>query len=126
MAVQQREYLFSVNQLNKPEQVEGTEAIGMLLMRLILLNPGSSHLHPDMGVGIERYRFALNKLDELKNVIDYQIRTFLPNFQSANVEIKEIASTKMCNIEITIDDVTYVYDSSIAPIPISLEDIKSN
>lgn len=126
MAVKQREYLFSVDQLSKPEKVEGTEAIGVLLMRLLLLNPGSSNLHPDMGVGIENYRYALNKLDELQKVIDYQIKTFLPNFPTANVKIVEINEKKICNIEITIDDVTYIYDSAVAPIPITLEEIKSN
>ena len=123
MAVKQREYLFSFNDIREPTVVEDKEAIGLLLMRLLLLNPGADCAHPTMGVGIKNYRYALNKLDELKENIDYQIRTFLPDFQNANVEIVEITSEKICNIEITIDDTTYVYDSSIAPVPISLADI---
>lgn len=121
--VKQREYLFSINKINQPEKVEEKEAIGLLLSRLILLNPGSDPAHPTMGVGIEKFRYAVNRLEELRNIIDYQIRTFLPDFQNANVEVVEITELKVCNIEITIDDVTYVYDSTIAPVPISLVEI---
>ena len=126
MSVRQREYLFNINNFNKPEKVEGTEAIGLLLIRLILLNPGSDPLHPDMGVGLINYRYALNRTDELKDRIDEQIATYMPEFSNAQVEIVEITSEKVCNIEITIGDTTYVYDSTVAPIPISLDDIKSN
>ena len=123
MAVRQREYLFAVDKLSHPLKVEGKEAIGTLLVRLILLNPGSDPLKPEMGVGIENYRFALNRLDELRERIQDQIRTYLPDFSNAEVEIVEITSKKVCNIEITVDDVTYVYDSTVAPVPISLTDV---
>ena len=123
MAVRQREYLFAVDKLSRPLVVEGKEAIGTLLVRLILLNPGSDPLKPEMGVGIENYRFALNRLDELQERIQDQIKTYLPDFSNAEVNIVEITSKKVCNIEITVDDVTYVYDSTVAPVPISLTDV---
>ena len=123
MAVRQREYLFAVDKLSHPLVVEQKEAIGTLLVRLILLNPGSDPLKPEMGIGIENYRFALNRLDELRERIQNQIKTYLPDFANASVDIVEITSKKVCNIEITVDDVTYVYDSTVAPVPISLTDV---
>ena len=61
--------------------------------------------------------------DELKERIQNQIKTYLPDFANASVDIVEITSKKVCNIEITVDDVTYVYDSTVAPVPISLTDV---
>ena len=124
MAVKQREYLFSVNKFNEPEKVEGKNAIALVLVRLIMLDPGSDPLHPTMGVGIRKYRYGLDNLDELRKTIEYQIETFLPDFQNAEVTLIRTPD-HVCNIEITIDDVTYVYDSNTAPIPITLTDIEN-
>jgi len=124
MAVRQREYLLSVNIYNEPAKADQQSAIALLLIRLILLEPGSDPLHPLMGVGIRKYRYALNQLEELQKRIEDQIATYLPEYQNATVALIRTPD-KLCNIEITIDDVTYVYDSSIAPIPISLEDVQS-
>lgn len=125
MAVKQREYLFSVNEFNEPSKVENKSAVALLLVRLIMMDPGSDPLHPDMGVGIRKYRYGLDNLDELQKRVEDQIQTYLPNFQNADVTLIRTPD-KVCNIEITIDDTTYVYDSSTAPIPISLEQLKNN
>ena len=76
-----------------------------------------------MGVGIKNYRYAMGKLDELKQRIQDQIETYLPCFNSANISIVQTPN-HLCNIEITIDDTIYVYDSNEAPIPISLSDAR--
>ena len=125
MAVKQREYLFSVNEFNEPAKVENKSAVALLLVRLIMMDPGSDPLHPDMGVGIRKYRYGLDNLDELQKRVEDQIQTYLPNFQNADVTLIRTPD-KVCNIEITINDTTYVYDSSTAPIPISLEQLKNN
>ena len=116
----EREYTLSITPLNRPEVLKNQEAIAMLLLRLILLNPGSDPLHPDMGVGIINYRYAMGRLEELRERVVQQIATFLPCFPAANVEIT-ITPNKLCNILITIDDVVYTYDSAEAPIPISID-----
>lgn len=116
----EREYTLSITPLNRPEVLKNQEAIAMLLLRLILLNPGSDPLHPEMGVGIINYRYAMGKLEELKRRVEDQISTYLPCFPAGNVEI-DITPTKLCNILITIDDTVYTYDSNEAPIPITLE-----
>ena len=123
MAVKQREYLFSVNEFNEPKKVENKSAIALLLVRLIMMDPGSDPLHPDMGVGIKNYRYSADNLEDLRSRVQTQIETYLPEFQNANVAIIRTPD-KVCNIEISIDDITYVYDSSTAPIPITLDDVK--
>lgn len=123
MAVKQREYLFSVNEFNEPKKVENKSAIALLLVRLIMMDPGSDPLHPDMGVGIRNYRYSADNLEDLRSRVQTQIETYLPEFQNVNVAIIRTPD-KVCNIEISIDDITYVYDSSTAPIPITLDDVK--
>lgn len=123
--IKEREYLLSVTPLKRPKVLEGEEAIAMDLLRLILLNPGSDPLHPDMGVGIINYRYAMGKLDELKTRIQNQIQTYLPCYPAASIEI-EITKDHLCNILISIDDVVYKYDSSQAPIPITLDTAMDN
>ena len=119
--VKEREYLLSVNAFNEPEVLEGKPAIAMLVMRLILLNPGSDPLHPDMGVGIEKYRFAMGRLEELKTRVKEQINTYLP-FTASVVDI-EITKDHLCDVLITIEDTIYRYSSSEAPIPITIDSV---
>lgn len=121
--IKEKEYCMSVDNFKKPLIYKNQSAIALLLTRLILLNPGSDPLHPDMGVGIVNYRYAMGKLDELKSRVYDQINTYLKCFSSAKVDIS-IDDNKMCNIEITIDETMYIYDSSEAPIPITLESAK--
>ncbi len=118
--VKEREYLLTVNEFNQPEVLEKQTAIAMLLMRLILLNPGSDPLHPDMGVGIINYRYAMGRLDELKQRVANQVSTYLPYFPAGSVEI-EIVGDHFCDILITVDDTIYRYSSQEAPIPITLD-----
>lgn len=124
MAIIQKEYLFSINEFKEPSKVVNRDAIALLLVRLIMMKPGTNPLHPDMGVGITEYRYGLNNVSDLKRRVEDQIETYLPDFQNATVEIK-VTEDKTCNIEISIDDVVYIYDSSTAPIPITLSDIKN-
>lgn len=124
MAIKEREYVCSINNFNEPVVYSKERAIGVLLTRLILLEPGSNPLHPDMGVGIKRYRYTIKTLDKLKKRVEEQIKTYLPCFTSSSVDI-ELLENHLCNIKITIDDVIYIYDSNEAPIPIRIDDIKS-
>lgn len=122
MAVNKKEYMLSVDSLSKPKVLQGQEAIATLLIRLLLLNPGSNPLHPDMGVGLEKYRYCIGKIDELKSNIQTQMDTFLPEFSYSDVQLIEDGAQKICNIEITIDDTVYVYNSATMPIRLSLEE----
>ena len=120
--IKEREYLMSVNKINEPIVERKQRAIALLLLRLILLDPGSDPLHPNMGVGIRKYRFSVNTLEELRSRISDQISTYLPDFLASEINIV-INSDRTCNVEITIDDTIYTYDSKTAPVPITLTDM---
>lgn len=119
--IKNREYLCSVNRINEPIVEKDQRAIALLLLRLILLDPGSDPLHPDMGVGIRRYRFTVETLDELKERVATQIDTYLPDYSASDVSII-INENHTCNIEITVGNTIYTYDSNEAPVPITLTD----
>jgi len=121
MAVKAKEYFLSIDNLSKPKTAVGQEAIAYLLIRLLLLNPGSDPLHPDMGVGLEDFRFCVGREQELQERIKEQIRTYLTEFAFSEVKIVEITAEKICNIEITVGNTVYIYDSSTMPIQLSLD-----
>ncbi len=125
--VKQREYLLSVDEFSNPQIVEGKSAIALLLSRLILLEPGSDPLHPDMGVGIKKYRFDSNKdvLTEIKDDITKQLETYLPTYQGTEVQIG-LTEDKKLNINITVGDTTYVYSSEVDESIDSIADLKAN
>lgn len=123
--VKQREYLLSVDDFNNPQIVEGKSAVALLLSRLILLEPGSDPLHPEMGVGIKNYRFNSNKnaLSEIRDAVQKQVETYLPSFQNSVIEVS-LKEDKVLNIHITVGDTTYVYSSEVTESDNRLEDMK--
>lgn len=125
MAVKQREYLLTTNKFKEPEVKDGQEAVGLLLLRLIIMEPGTNPLHPDMGIGISDYRYTMDKTEELRKRIEDQITKYLPYFSDCNVALI-YCPDKTVNVEISVGEVTYVYESSSSPKPILLEDISSN
>lgn len=124
--VKQREYLLNVDDFSNPQVVDGKSAIALLLSRLMLLEPGSDPLHPEMGVGIRNYRFNSNKnaLNELKDKIVKQVDTYLPTYQGSEVTLS-LTKDKELNINITVGDTTYVYSSSVEPDTSTLKDLKA-
>ena len=123
MSIKNREYCASVNKLNRPVIMEGNDAIGTRLMNLIMMEPGDDPLHPDMGVGIKRFRYSINTLDNLRKRVEDQINTYLPFYQGAQVSLITTPD-KICNIEIVIGTTVFVYDSENASKPIILSDLK--
>jgi hypothetical protein len=125
--VKQREYLLTVDEFSNPQVVEGKSAIALLLSRLIILEPGSDPLHPDMGVGIKKYRFNSDKnvLTKIRDNISNQIDTYLPTFQGSEIEIG-LTDDKILNINITVGDTTYVYSSEVETPISTISDLKAN
>lgn len=112
MAQVLQEMLISVDAFKKPKVIEGKDAIGTLLVRLIQLEPGTFPSRPKMGVGLlSNYRYCdEDKAIELQDHIKDQIRTYLPEYQGVQVETKLDSSGKLY-IDITIDQVLYRYET---------------
>lgn len=122
MSIKNREYSFSVDRFNRPVVVNDQVAIGTRLMELIMMEPGDDPLHPDMGVGLRTFRYGVNNLEELRSRVQSQIETYLPFYQNVDIAIIQTPD-KVCNIEISIGDMRFIYDSNNTSKPITLDDI---
>ena len=108
------EFSFSVDDFQNPKIYKDAEAISTLLVRLLLLEPGTFQSHPEMGVGlISKYRFGVEGVaQELQSNFQSQIETYLPQFQGARVSCREKEGVLMIAAE--IDNTLYgiYFDSS--------------
>lgn len=104
------EYFLGVDEFNHPKVYTNEHATYVLLIRLILLEPGTYVSHPNMGVGlVSKYRYALeDKMEQLKDDITAQVETYLPEFKGVKVDIQYNTISKEIYISITIDK--YVYE----------------
>lgn len=101
-----KDFLMSVNKFEKPVVVSDKDAIYVLLIRLMRLNPGDIQIHPDMGVGIvEKWRYiSMDKLYMLEETIQEQIEKFLPMLQGAKVSVRQSkGDPKAIVIDIVLD-----------------------
>lgn len=112
MAQLEQEMLLSVDSFKKPRVLEGKEAIGILLVRLIQLEPGTIASRPKMGVGLlSNYRYCDEaKAMQLQDHIREQIRTYLPEYQGVRVATNLNANGQL-TIDITIDKILYRYET---------------
>ena len=108
----EQEMLLSVDNFKKPKVLEGKDAIGTLLVRLIQLEPGTIASRPNMGVGLlSNYRFCdEEKALQLRDHIRDQIRTYLPEYQAVEVFTKLNPSGTLI-IDIRIDTTLYRYET---------------
>lgn len=101
------EFAFSVDDFKNPKLYKNAEAVSTLLVRLLLLEPGTIQSHPDMGVGlISKYRFSVEGEGvNLQGEYQRQIEKYLPQFQGVQVSVKE--KNKQFQISVQIDDTLY-------------------
>lgn len=122
-----KEYLLSTNVYLEPEIAKDADAYAILLVRLLLLEPGTNPLHPDMGVGIgPKYRFILDSdIPLLQSRIQSQISTYMPEKfkEAAIVTITLNAESKYLSIIIEAYGVRYVYDTENSDTPIELSNL---
>lgn len=124
-----KEYLLSTNEYLEPAVAKSSDAYGILLTRLLLLNPGTNPLHPKMGVGLgPKYRYILDTdMPMLQTLIQDQVNTYLPSaFQTTTkvyLTIKE--KSKYLLITIVAEDIKYIYDTENSNTPIELSDLVS-
>lgn len=110
ISVDKDEYVISVDKFLKPKVLTGSKATSILLVRLILLEPGVFQAQPDLGVGIiSRFRYSDEEdLPVLRNRIDQQIATYLPELQDVSVEVTAGGNHDIL-INISADGGTYMY-----------------
>lgn len=105
-----REYLIDTDDFNQPKIVYGKKAIGILMCRLLLLEPGTNPMRPEMGVGIvSKYRYMFpDNLIELKRDILNQLSRYLFPYQRINITMW-VETDKTLRMDIIINDDTYKY-----------------
>ena len=110
-----KEHVLSLNDFNMPKVFNESDSAYVLIIRLLLLEPGKFQSHPDMGIGIRsRYRFNNdeNFLMNLQNDIKKQIDKYLPELSATDVTIT--SNNKVLGIIINTADGAYVvsYDTT--------------
>ena len=124
-----KEYLLTTNNYLEPDVQEGSDAYAILLTRLLLLEPGTNPLHPEMGVGLgPKYRYlSEDDMAALQTRIQDQVNTYLPSdflsVTQAYLQLKE--GTKFLQIVVVADDTKYVFDTENSNTPIELQDLIS-
>jgi len=123
------EFHLSKTEFNEPRISKDAEAIAVLIVRLILLEPGTFQSHPDMGVGLlSRYRYRIeNDDDDIVSSfiadLNYQIDNFLPI--AKGVRIRGTFEDKVLSIFIAINNALYrvVYDEKDTRNIITLQEL---
>lgn len=107
-----KENHFTIDEFNQPKKSQGKDAIGVLVIRLILLEPGTDQTRPKMGLGIaSRYRYIQESdLDKLSDDLKEQIATYLAPFSKVKVTIT-MKSDYSLVFDIVIDDDVYKYQT---------------
>ena len=110
-----KEHVLSLNDFNMPKVFNESDSTYVLIIRLLLLEPGKFQSHPEMGVGIRsRYHFNNdeNFLMNLQNDIKKQIDKYLPELSATDVTIT--SNNKVLGIIINTADGAYVvsYDTT--------------
>lgn len=78
---QKKEELLSLNSFDKPAELSGVKAWCDLIIRLIMMRPGTYPSLPSMGVGLDDYEYSTieSVISELTTRINDQVKTYLPD-----------------------------------------------
>lgn len=108
-----REYHLSVNEFNQPKKSEEAEAIGVLLIRLILLEPGTDQTRPGMGLGIvSRFRYMHDSdMPRLTRELKEQIATYMAPYKNISAKITMNSDLQLV-FDIKIEKNSYKYVTS--------------
>lgn len=85
-----QEHVLSINDFSMPKVYDGSDADYLLIVRLLLLEPGTFQSHPNMGVGLKsKYRFNNDPalLQNLQTDIKNQINNYLPQLSTAEITV---------------------------------------
>lgn len=84
-----REYSLNIDSYNSPLVYKNFNALGTLIMRLLLLEPGTITHSPNMGLGlISKYRYIQSdKARQLAQAIKDQIKDYIDNTIASDVNV---------------------------------------
>lgn len=85
-----KEHVLSLNDFGMPKVFDADDAMYVMIIRILLLEPGTFQSHPEMGVGIRsRYRYKSGEdiLISLQNDIINQINKYLPELTAVDVTL---------------------------------------
>lgn len=119
-----KEYLLSTDNFTNPKVVKGIDAAGILLIRLLIMKPGTNPLHPSMGVGLGTiYRYIMeDDLPDLETRITNQITTYLPP-EFANVRVNlSIDVDKYLKVSMMVDNTEFIFDTKNADLPVQISE----
>ena len=102
-----REHLIATDEFNRPKVLKGKDALSVLLLRLLLMEPGDNFDHPEMGIDIiGRYRFShAEDLKKLEHEIEMQIEQYLPYYRVSEIKCTKV--DKYLDVAINIDDTLF-------------------
>lgn len=105
-----REYLLDTDDFKQPKVLYGKKAIGLIICRLLLLEPGTDPMRPEMGVGlVSKYRYMFpDQLPELKRDIAKQLNDYLFPYQQVGITLWA-ETDKTLRIDVIVDDNAYKY-----------------
>jgi hypothetical protein len=119
-----KESSLSINEFNKPLRYEDDYAKAILIVRLIILNPGENIYHPLMGIGITKRRYTLmDGTQELEEEISKQIQTYLPELLNTNVEV--VYKDHALYFGITVNKKTYLFKKEDSSDTLTLMELKN-
>lgn len=118
-------YTIGMNDIQRAKTFTGGKAIAIQLVRLIILKPGTNPLYPDMGVGLHELCMGKTKADlpDIVSIINAQVEKYLPDYMMADIELSVEDGEHGLQIDITVDDEIYVYDTSDTDVPIYIHDL---
>ena len=85
-----KEHVLSFNDFGMPRVFDENDSMYVLIIRLLLLEPGKFQSHPEMGIGLKsRYRYKSGEdiLITLQNDINNQINKYLPELTATDVTL---------------------------------------
>lgn len=101
-------HLLAKNSFGMPRVLSDGDADYMHIVYLLLLEPGTFQSHPNMGVGIRRYRFINDDdiLDTIQTNIRKQMEAYLPSIDVSTVTLS-IMEDKTLGIAINTENGIY-------------------
>lgn len=98
-----KEFLIEIGDFDIPKELEGNLADANQIVNLLFLNPGTYPTAPEMGVGLELYRFDIwdTRLSaKINQKIRNQILQYLPHLAGALVEVTQSEGVMLISIQI--------------------------